>query len=219
MGLFDMAVDLFRRIPVEKVLFPPPDNTKALSKFMTEVKGMDVATPSPEVLPAPKPPEKPREVAQSGPPVIKTREGVDAERMAWQDGIIRGELWLLEGHLKNNCLGCGGDVECCWKHTTNTLDAVKETRSMTTEPLYREAAALAERILPYVNPEDVRAQKYADVYPALTLEVSQIRTQFDKRVMGSARAPITLEEAKALAAEQAAREVERKWHSQETKSS
>lgn len=86
---------------------------------------------------------------------------------------------------------------------------------MTTEHLYQEAVIVAERVLPLVHPEDVKAGTYVDRYPALTLEVSQIRTQFDKRVMGYARKPITLEEAKKLAAEEAAKEVERKWKATE----
>lgn len=216
-GLLEMGLDFFRRIPFERVLFPPRDNTKALQEFMTTFKASEVENPAPQTKRTAVATPQPQEVAQSGSPAIVTREGVDAERMAWQDSIIRGELWLLEGHLKNNCLGCGGDVECCWKHTKNTLDSVRETLSMTTEPLYRQAAAVAERILPFVHPEDVKTQKYAERYPALTLEVSQIRTQFDKRVMGYARQPITLEEAKALAAEEAAKEVERKWRSLEQK--
>jgi len=209
------GINLFRRIPFEKVLFPPRDNTKALQEFMSTFKATEVENPAPLAKKATITPQQAQGVAQSGSTAVATREGVDAERMAWQDSIIRGELWLLEGHLKNNCLGCGGDVECCWKHTQNTLDSVRETQSMTTEPLYREAIAVAERVLPFVHPEDVKAGKYIDRYPALTLEVSRIRTQFDKRVMGYARQPITLEEAKKLAAEEAAQEVERKWRSQE----
>lgn len=156
-------------------------------------------------------------VAYSGSTPVVTREGVDAERMAWQDGIIRGELWLLEGHLKNNCVGCGGDVECCWKHSQNILDAARETQSMTTDPIYQEAISIIKRAQPFIHPEDIKSGKFIDKYPPLAIEVSQVRTQFDKRVMGHAQPPITLEEAKKLAAEEAAKEVERKWHSPEKK--
>jgi len=217
MGLLEMGLNYLRRIPFERVLFPPRDNAKALQEFLGTFKASETEIPAPRAKKATISPQQPQGVAQGGSTAVLTREGVDAKRMAWQDGIIRGELWLLEGHLKNNCLGCGGDVECCWKHTQNTLDSVRETQSMTTEPLYREAAAVAERVLPFVHPEDVKAGKFVDRYPALTLEVSQIRTQFDKRVMGYARKPITMEEAKKLAAEEAAKEVERQWTSQEKK--
>jgi len=217
MDWWDAAGAFFRRIPFERVLFPPRDNTKAVQEFLKTFKATEGQSPPPPAKKETATTQQPQGVAQSASTAVLTREGVDAKRMAWQDGIIRGELWLLEGHLKNNCLGCGGDVECCWKHTQNILDGVRETQSMTTEPLYREAIAIAERVLPFVYPEDVKTGKYREKYPSLTIEVSHVRTKFDKRVMGYAREPITLEEAKRLAAEEAAKEVERKWHSPEKK--
>jgi len=217
MDWFGLAQFFIRKIPVERILLPPKDNTKELQEFMTTFR----ATPEQEAAAASKPPaltaEKPKEVAYSGSPPVVTREGVDQERLAWQDGIIRAELWLLEGHLKNNCLGCGGDVECCFKHCQNVLDATRETQSMTTEPLYRETVSVAELVQPFVHPEAIKTGEYASRYPALTIEVSKVRTQFDKRVMGYAREPVTLEEAKEMAAEEAAKEVERQWYSPEKK--
>lgn len=208
---------MIARVPVERVLLPPPDRTKELQKFLTTLPAPESAKGTAVAVKTTITPETPQEVAQGGPTGVVTRPGVDAERMAWQDGIIRGELWLLEGHLKNNCLGCGGDVECCWKHTKNVLDAARETQSMTTEPLYQEAVSTADLIQPFVHPLDVKAGKYRDRYPALAIEVARIRTQFDKRLMAHARPPVTLDEAKKMAAEQAARRVEEKWHSQNEK--
>jgi hypothetical protein len=206
---------MVRRVPFEKILVPPRDNTKGLQEIMAAMQGGESVTQAAQAEETSITPQKPQGVAYSGSTGVVVREGVDAERLAWQDGIIRGELWLLEGHLKNNCQGCGGDVECCFKHCQNVLDATRETQSMTTDPLYREAVALAERIQPLVLPDDIRTGKYITYYPPLSLEVSKIRTLFDKRVMGRVRPPITLEEAKQLAAEEAAKEVERQWPSQE----
>jgi len=118
---------------------------------------------------------------------IISRTGVDAERLAWQEALIRGELWLLEGHLKNNCIGCGGDLSCCFKHSTNVIDAARETLSMTTDPLYREAVELAEGIQPFVHPDHVSAGTYVHMYPGFVIAVSEIRTQFEARVMANAR--------------------------------
>lgn len=67
---------------------------------------------------------------------------------------------------------------------------------MTTAPLYRETVAIAERIQPSVLPEDVKTGKYVTYYPPLAIEVSKIRTQFDKRLMKRAGEPVTLEEAR-----------------------
>ncbi len=217
MDWLSFAGTIFRRVPLEKILFPPRNPAKDMEVFMstfqaTEEQKAESRQQQPAITE-----KQPQGVAYSGSTTVVTREGVDAERLAWQDGILRGELWLLEGHLKNKCQGCGGDGECCWKHTTNLLDVARETQSMTTETLYRDAVSVAERVLPFVHPEDIKTGKYTSKYPALVIEVSAVRTQFDKRVMGYARKPITLEEAKQLAAEEAAKEVERKWHSPETK--
>ena len=210
-----LAGSFFKKIPIERLLFPPRDMSKDLKQFMDTFQVSETEKEAALSQKATIIPQQAQGVAQSGSTAVVTREGVDQERMAWQDGILRGELWLLEGHLKNNCQGCGGDVECCWKHTKNVLDAARETQSMTSEPLYREVVSVAEHVLPFVHPEDVKAEKYASQYPTLTIEVSKVRTQFDKRVMGYARKPLSLEEAKNLAAEAAAKEVERKWHSYE----
>ena len=198
---------LFSRIPIERAIFPPRDSTKALEQFTARLKPSESQKEAPVEV-------KPKVTIQTS---VVTREGVDAERLAWQNGLIRGELWLLEGHLKNNCLGCGGDVECCFKHCQNVIDASRETQSMTTEPLYGEAITVAQRVQPFVHPEDIKAGKYASMYPALSIEVSGVRTQFDKKVMEHARQPITLEEAQKIAAEEATKEVERKWQSREKK--
>lgn len=199
--------NLFSRIPIERVLFPPRDGTKALEEFTAGMKPSEGQKEAPVGV-------KPRVTIKTS---IVTREGVDTERLDWQNGLIRGELWLLEGHLKNNCLGCGGDVECCFKHCQNVLDASRETQSMTTDPLYQEAVGVAARVQPYVHPEDIKTGKYSTQYPALAIEVSKVRTQFDKKVMEHTRQSVTLEEAQKIAAEEAAREVERKWRSQEKK--
>ena len=203
--------NIINRIPIEKVLIPRPDHTKAFEEFastITAPESQKEASPEQKTLITS---QKPETVAQSASTGVITRRGLDAERLAWQDGLIRGELWLLEGHLKNNCLGCGGDVECCWKHCQNVMDASRETQSMTTDPLYKEADSTAEMVRAYVQPDDIKAGKYLSMYPTLAIEVSKVRTQFDKKVMEHAPQPVTLEEAKQMAAEEAAREVEKRW--------
>jgi hypothetical protein len=43
---------------------------------------------------------------------------------------------------------------------------------------------LARRVQEVVHPEDVKAGRHRDLYPTLAVEVSQLRTQFDARLMG-----------------------------------
>jgi hypothetical protein len=217
MDWFAFAGSIFRRIPFEKLLVPPRDSTKETRDFIKTLREGESATQVATAPEAAVTTQKPKGVAYSGSPGIVTREGVDPQRIAWQDSLIRGELWLLEGHLKNNCKGCGGDVECCWKHCQNIMDAAQETQSMTSEPLYQEAISIAEHVQPFVHPEDIKAGKFLSRYPTLAIEVSQVRTQFDSRVMSQAHNSLTLDEAKKLAADEAAKEVEKRWPSQERK--
>lgn len=182
----------------------PPDFTEETNRLRRDLLAINGAE-APVVAPVL---EKPTPSPAAG---ILMRTGVDSVRLGWQDGLTRAELWLLEGHLKNNCLGCGGDVECCYKHTTNLGDATGETRSMTTDPLYQKTVELARRILPLVHPDDVKTGLYKDRYPDLVIEVSQIRTEFDNRMMAQKTSPATLEQAKQEVAALAMEEVERRW--------
>jgi hypothetical protein len=211
--------DAFNKIPLEKMVV-----RRDPAKEREELRQILLGAPAKAVVHPHENPQAPdyevhraRRELEPPPGGVLTRPGVDAERMAWQDALIRGELWLLEGHLKENCIGCGGDVECCFKHSLNIMDAATETRSMTTEPLYTEAVELARRVQEVVHPEDVKAGRHRDRYPGLAIEVSQIRTRFDAQVMSQGRPAITLDGAKKMAAEEAALEVERRWVSAETR--
>lgn len=217
MDWWTFITNMFTRVPVERFLFPPRDSARELEKFAA---GVEAPVAKKETAAQEKTaitPQRPQGVALGGSSAVITREGVDAERLAWQDGIIRGELWLLEGHLKNKCIGCGGDLECCFKHCQNIVAAARETQSMTTAPLYQETVSLIEGVQPFVLPADVKAEKYVTYYPPMAVKVSKVRTQFDKRVMLQAHPVITLDEAKKLASEEAAKEVEKRWRSQEPK--
>lgn len=97
-----------------------------------EVLGGDATETSQE----PVSPEISGEKSHSNPHLmVKERKGLDPETMAWQLKQTRADLWELEGHLKNKCLGCGGDLSCCFKHGLNLIDIATETKSMTTEPI------------------------------------------------------------------------------------
>lgn len=161
--------------------------------------------------------QKPEEVRQGGSTGVLTREGLDTERVAWQEDIALGEVWLLEGHLKNNCIACGGDYECCWKHSDNMRRVADETLSMTTDPFWQNLKALAQEIRGKSHPDDVKSGTYVAEYPRLAVRLSEFRVPLQKKAMERARPEITLEEAKKLAAEEAAKEVEKQWQSQEKK--
>ncbi len=151
--------------------------------------------------------------ATSGHPQALTREGTLPERIAYQEGEMWANLWLLEGHLKQACGNCGGDEECCAKHSAALVALARETQSMTTDPRLDQVIELAQEVFPKVQSADVKASTYVSEYPALAVKVSAVRNRFTpphEWVMGER---VRLEEAKAEAARIAAEEVEKQWHS------
>jgi hypothetical protein len=68
-----------------------------------------------------------------------------------------------------------------------------------------------------VSVEAILSGRYASEYPHMALQFKEFR----KRVMGTAAdqpaQPLTLDQAKKLAAEEAEREVEKQWNLQPTK--
>lgn len=143
------------------------------------------------------------------------REGLDPKTLQYQDGEIWDHLWLLEGHLKGGCKDCSSDLGCCMKHSGGIAALAKETQSMTTDPKYQEVIEFASEVFWKSQVEDIIAGTYAEDYPALAVRASELRRRFKKVLPPPAGSGITLEEAKAEAAELAAQEIERQWASTE----
>jgi len=219
-----VAEAVFKKIPFDRILVPPRDKTKALQEFVntfqvTETKKealssqeATITTQKPEKMA-----EKPQEVRQGGSTGVLTREGLDPDTMRWQLQEARAELWELEGHLKHYCKECGADNSCCFKHSQNMIDLAQETKSMTTDPVWDKIITLGEEIKVKAHPDNIRAGTYFAEFPQLIVRVSELRKPIETQLIQLSKPELTLEEAKQLAAEEAAKEVERKWQSQEKK--
>jgi len=146
--------------------------------------------------------------------VVKERQGLDPETMAWQLKQTRAELWQLEGHLKNKCLGCGDPPTCCIKHAFNLLDIANETKSMTTEPIWDDIIKLAEEVKVKCHPDAIKAETYFDELPSLAIRASELRRVIEDKLIKLSKPELTLEEAKAEASKLAEEEVEKLWQSQ-----
>ena len=157
------------------------------------------------------------EVGQGGSTGVITREGLDPETMRWQLEQTRAELWLLEGHLKNHCKGCGADVSCCFKTAQNLIDLARETKSMTTDPIWEKIIKLGEEVRVECHPDHIRAGTYFAEFPQLIVRTSELRKPIETQLIEVSKPELSLEEAKKLAADEAARKVEERWQSQEKK--
>jgi hypothetical protein len=128
------------------------------------------------------------------PPVVTKRKNLDPETMAWQLGQTRANLWQMESHLKNNCLGCGGERDCCFKHSLNLIDIATETTSMTADPIWPAIIALGEEIKVKAHPENIKTEKYFNEFPQLVLRTSELRRMIDTKLIELAKPATTIGE-------------------------
>lgn len=158
--------------------------------------------------------QKPEEVRQSGTTGVVIRERLDPETMRWQLQETRAELWELEAHLKHYCKECGPDFSCCFKHSQNLIDIARETKSMTTDPIFDDIIKHGEEVRVKAHPDHIRAGTYFAEFPRLIVRTSELRKPIETQLIQLSRPEITLEEAKQMAAEEAAKEIEKRWQSQ-----
>lgn len=131
------------------------------------------------------------------------------------------ELYKAELDLAAGLLIAGKPCTCLESKHTLELEAAAE-ELISEDPnntVYLDIIQWINTNQPKVTIEAIYSGKYADEYPRMSNEFKNFR----KRVMGtvaivdSPGANITLEQAKNLAASEAAKEVERQWHSLEKK--
>lgn len=156
-------------------------------------------------------PPKATSVAAEASGEIVVRSGLDLKTLEYQETEIWDHLWLLEGHLKGACRDCATDLGCCMKHSGGLAALAKETMSMTTDPKYQELTDFASEVFWKSQVEDIIKGIYANEYPALAVRASELRKKFKKTLPPPPEKPLTLEEAKAEAAEEAAKRVEESW--------
>lgn len=131
--------------------------------------------------------------------------------------LYRAELDLVAG-LKI----AGKPCDCLTNKHTLMLEAASEELISQDpgNPVYQEIIIWTGNNRSKVSIEAIQSGIYAAEYPQMANEFKNFR----KRVMGSvgtsegAESNITLEDAKKMAAEEAAKEVEKQWHSQEKRS-
>jgi len=201
--------NMIAHIPFERVLFPPRDSTKALEEFAAGLKPSE----SPKEAPiSEKPPSSAKHTQIATATPVVTRENLDLGTLAYQEQKAYNELWLAESHAKEDFVGCGTDVDCGFKHGLNFVAIAQETKSMTTDPVWDEIEHLGWELQEKAHPDRVRERTHHQEYQELAIKISKPRREIQKRIMATRAPVINLQEAQAIAAEEAAKEVERKWH-------
>lgn len=162
------------------------------------------------VAPAPAIMEKPARLTIELPTAEETT--IELKRRLARE-LYRAELDLDAGlKIANKPCDCLSN-----KHTLMLEAAAEELISQdpNNATVYQDIIAWIPRNASKVSPEAIQGGKYASEYPRMANELKNFR----KRVMGSVgkevtpvAGKITLEQAKKMAAEEAAKEVERVWN-------
>ena len=214
--------NLFSRIPIERVLFPPRDNTKALEEFAAGMKPSGSQKEAPvqqkttsSIAIKPEVHVEAPEVTATA--VLPTREETTKELKR----RLGKELYKAELDLSSKLRIAGKPCDCLDAKHTLGLEATAEELipQEPGNPVYSEVLQWIKDNRPKVTIEAILSGQYDEEYPRMASEFKGFR----KRVLGTTalramvqpEEEITLEEAQRIAATEAAKEVERKWHSQE----
>jgi len=202
MGMVDSIAVILARLPLERWLSPRPDPMEKWNRLE-------------RVLEAPKTSNLPPLEAVSRPtsaslptPLPTTEETIQELKRRLGKELYRMELDLQAGaRIANRPCDCLGA-----KHNLGLEATAEELMSYETNPIYGEIIDWLHRHELEFEPEEI-AKKPPEYYQSLAPEVRRFR----KEVMGTETASkeLTLDEAKKLAAQEAEREVEKLWQSQE----
>lgn len=198
---------LLAKIPFERILFRPRDNTKKLDELKQRLETASQSTTREN--PAP-----PSALQKTDSPPISlptTEQTVQELKRRLGKEIYRMEMDLQAGgRIANRPCDC-----LSHKHTLGLEATAEELMSYERNPIYGEIVSWLRAHQAEFEPAEI-AKHSPSYYQGLAPEVRRFR----KQVMGTETISIlarpgerlTLDEAKRLAAEEAAKEVERKWH-------
>jgi len=215
---------IINRVPIERFVLPHPDHTKALEDFAKSLPRSERQKEAPS--------EQKTGIttqATTAATAVIAEERKTAELPTTEETrqVLRRrlakELYRAELDLAGGLRIAGKPCDCLdSKHSLGLEAAAEELISSEPDnPVYQEILVWLKQNHPKVTIEAIASGQYKEEYPSMA---GQFR-EFRKRIMGTAtltamiepKEQISLEEAKKLAAEEAAKEVEKRWRSQEKK--
>ena len=166
--------NIINRVPIERVLFPPPDNTKALEGFVTSMG----STQNPKEAPIS---EKPTSTIARPPPhpELPTPEETTSELKR----RLAKELYRAELDLSGGLRIAGKPCDCLdSKHTLGLEAAAEELIAQEpNNPVYSEILQWIKNNRPKVTIEAIVSSQYDSEYPQMAAEFKGFR----KRIMGT----------------------------------
>lgn len=180
--------------------------------------GTDIRGLADEIRGSPSPPTEAPTAEKSVSPHLTNEETV-----AYQKREIGKQLLAMESHYAQRMRIAGVPCDCgATKHLLYLEGLCQETIPMVNDPSpYEEILQWVKEVEPKSTEDAATSGKFDEEYPGMSGEARDFR----KKVMGTlspaamieSGQQLTLEEAKKLASEEAEREVEKRWGSQEKK--
>ena len=218
MNWLPFIANIINRVPIEKVLFPPRDSAKSLENFVDTMRSHASPKKAPVSENIASTITANQEEAGTVPAPAARHDLPTSEETAQELKRRLGkELYKAELDLSNKLRIAGKPCDCLDSKHTLLLEAVAEEliAQEPDNPVYSEIMNWLKRNQPKVTIEAISSGQYDDEYPRMAAEFKGFR----KRIMGTTvltamvapKEQISLEEAKQLAAEEAAKEVEEQW--------
>jgi len=182
--------NIINRVPIEKVLFRPPDHTKALQDFAASLEGttgQKETSPPPPIITitqtAEKPPEiKPQEASKVH--LTEPQPGLSTEEtVAYQNRETAKNLLVLEKHYAQRLRINGIPCDCGSSRHLLAIEALcEEAISMVDNPnIYYRMIDWTKDMAPKSTDEAAKSGHYDDQYPLFSRQARDFR----KEIMGS----------------------------------
>lgn len=213
-----VVTHIVEKIPFERLITRPPDNTKHLQELKTILEG-GKTTPQNASEPAlaPQGASAPAPAPSAIPLPTRDETTITLKRR------LAKELYRAEQDLEENLLIAGKPCDCLdSKHTLGMEATAEELIPQEPDnPVYIEILQWIEENRPKVTREATASGQFKAEYPQMAAKFKEFR----KRILGTesitamieSEKPLSLEEAKQLAREEADKEVERLWQSPEAR--
>ncbi|TET43297.1 MAG: hypothetical protein E3J60_00625 [Dehalococcoidia bacterium] len=177
MNWLDFIINTVARIPFERALFSPRDNTKALEEFIDKQTTSSVGKATSTAIQ--EPPKAPEIAPQSRTAGISQRVS-DKDTLLYQLNHLVAALSQLEIHLSEGCKIMGVPCDCCKKHSIQARTFAMETISIAARmgkptAIYNEIATWAPTIEAIDTPEKVESGDYDETYRKESGTASQFR--------------------------------------------
>jgi len=216
--------NIINRVPFERFMIPRPDHTKALEDFAKSLPRTESQKETPS---GQKTRVTTQETRTATALVAEERKAPQLPTNEETRQVLRRrlakELYRAELDLAGGLRIAGKPCDCLdSKHSLGLEAAAEELLpSEPDNPVYREILVWLEDNRPKLTIEAISSGQYDKEYPQMAAQFRDFR----KRIMGTTalsamiepKQQVSLEEAKKLAAEEAAKEVEKRWQSHEKK--